>query len=115
MDLEPVSRETVGCGCYSGSNKNYLRNPNLLPDSVELLPDVRAPVGAHYKSPPEHKPGNVPNSYVLTKVYQHGALLSCCYMDKSEVAKLHMAKTQAAPPIASASASRNKQGSVNKS
>jgi hypothetical protein len=72
----------------------YVQNPKLPPDCVELSPDIKPRDGDYYQSPPEHKPGNVPDSYVLTKVYQHGALLGWCYIDKSDVERLHMAEAQ---------------------
>jgi hypothetical protein len=71
-----------------------LHNPNLPPDSVELSPDVKPPDGAYYKSPPEDKPSNVPDDYVLIKVYQRAAVLGWCYMNKAKVERLHTAKTQ---------------------
>lgn len=73
---------------------HYAQNPNLPPDCVELSAELKPRDGDYYQLPPEHKPVNVPASYVLTKVFQHGAVLGWVYMDKAEVERLHTAKAQ---------------------
>jgi hypothetical protein len=75
----------------------YAQSLDLPPDCVELSPKVKPDYGNYYQIPPEHKPLNVPASFVLTKVYQHGAFLGWCYMDKSAVERLHKPKAQTAP------------------
>jgi hypothetical protein len=79
------------------SGNNFLPSSHLPPDCVELSPEVKPRDGDYYQLPPPIKPGNVPASYVLTKVYQHGAFLGWCYMDKSAVERLHIAKAQTSP------------------
>jgi hypothetical protein len=65
-------------------------NPNLPPDCVEVSPDVKLTPGKDYWDvPPAIKPGNVPDSCVLTKVYQRGQLLGWVYMEKGDVERLH--------------------------
>jgi tetratricopeptide (TPR) repeat protein len=83
-------------GGATRSQAHYAQNSNLPPDCIELSPEEKPRDGDYYQTPPEHKPGNVPDSYVLTKVYQHGVFLGWCYMDKSAVERLHMAKRKAA-------------------
>jgi hypothetical protein len=77
----------------------YVPNPNLPPDCVEVSPDAKLNPGQHYwTSPPPIKPGNVPDSCVLVKIYQRGALLGWVYMEKSDVDRLHMGKAQTPAP-----------------
>jgi hypothetical protein len=77
----------------------YVPNPNLPPDCVEASPDAKLTAGQHYwTSPPAFKPGNVPDTCVLVKIYQRGALLGWVYMEKSDVDRLHMGKAQTPPP-----------------
>jgi hypothetical protein len=90
-DAEPLGGEAVG------SLAHYAQSSNLPPDCVELSPEVKPRDGDYYQLPPATKPGNVPASHVLTKVYQHGAFLGWCYMDKSAVERLHTAKAQTSP------------------
>jgi hypothetical protein len=77
------------------SSAIYVPNPNLPPDCVEVSPDVKLNPGEDFwTEPPQFKPGNVPDSCVLIKTYQRGALLGWMYMEKSDVEKLHTAKKE---------------------
>jgi hypothetical protein len=81
------------------SGTTYMPNPNLPPDCVEVSPDVKLNPGKDFwTEPPQFKPGNVPDSCVLVKVYQRGALLGWVYMEKSDVERLHVPKAQSPPP-----------------
>jgi hypothetical protein len=61
----------------------YVPNANLPPDCVEVSPEVTLNAGQDYwTQPPQFKPGNVPDSCVLVKVYQRGAVLGWIYMKK---------------------------------
>ena len=76
----------------------YVPNANLPPDCVEVSPEVTLKAGQDYwTQPPQFKPGNVPDSCVLVKVYQRGALLGWIYMDRAAVERLHMAEAQTTP------------------
>jgi hypothetical protein len=80
------------------NQSDYAPNPDLPPDCVELAPEAKPADGGYYKSPPAFKPRNIPASFILVKVYQHGAFLGWGYMDKSDVERLHMAKAQTEEP-----------------
>jgi hypothetical protein len=74
---------------------SYVANPNLPPDCVEVSLDVKLNPGQDFwTAPPQFKPGNMPDSCVLTKTYQRGELLGWVYMEKSEVEGLHAAKKE---------------------
>jgi hypothetical protein len=78
-----------------GSSGHYIPNPNLPPDCVELSRDAKPRQGDYWtSSPPLHRPSNVPDNFVLTKVYRRSALIGWCYMDKSEVERLHISKKE---------------------
>jgi hypothetical protein len=84
-------------GGAAGYQAHYAQSSNLPPDCVELSPEIKPRHGDYYQSPPGTKPGNVPASYVLTKVYQHGAFLGWVYMDRAAVERLHMPEAQTTP------------------
>jgi hypothetical protein len=89
------------------SEHTYVPNPNLPPDCVEVSSDVKLNPGQDFwTEPPQFKPGNVPDSCVLVKVYQRGALLGWVFMEKSAVERLHMTKAQTASPVGHPAAGR---------
>jgi Dolichyl-phosphate-mannose-protein mannosyltransferase len=68
---------------------DFVINPNLPPDCVELSPEGKPPKGSFYKSDPLFRPKNVPDNFILVKVYQHGDFLGYVYLDKNAVEGLH--------------------------
>jgi hypothetical protein len=68
---------------------DFLINPNLPPDCVELWPEGKPPEGGFYKSDPAFRPKNVPDNFILVKVYQQGDFLGYVYLDKNVVEGLH--------------------------
>jgi hypothetical protein len=104
----PMDDGTVAEARGTGRSCATKRRSGRLPSSVRAefesaarlhrtLTGIRPRNCDYYQSPPATKPLNVPTSYVLTKVYQHGAFLGWSYIDKSAVERLHMAKAQTAP------------------
>jgi hypothetical protein len=71
----------------------YAQSSDLPPDCVELSPKIKPDYGDYYQIPPEHKPLNVPASFVLTKVYQHGAFLGWCYIGQERCREASQAKS----------------------
>jgi hypothetical protein len=45
--------------------------------------------GGFYKSAPVFRPKNVPDNFILVKVYQYGDFLGYIYLDKNVVEGLH--------------------------
>jgi hypothetical protein len=68
---------------------DFVINPNLPPDCVELWPEGEPPEGGFYKSHPVFRPKNVPDNFILVKVYQYGDFLGYVYLDKNAVEGLH--------------------------
>jgi hypothetical protein len=68
---------------------DFVINPNLPPDCVELSPEGKPPEGGFYKSDPVLRPNNVPDNFILVEVYQHGDFLGYVYLDKNVVEGLH--------------------------
>ena len=57
----------------------------------EIAPDAKLKAGTDFwTQPPPSKPLNVPDTCVLTKLYQNGQFLGRFYMEKSGVEGLHM-------------------------
>jgi S1-C subfamily serine protease len=81
------------------SDHNYVHNSKLPPDCVEIAPDAKLKAGTDFwTQSPASKPLNVPDTCVLTKLYQKGQFLGWIYMEKSSVERLHMAAQTASPP-----------------
>jgi hypothetical protein len=68
---------------------DFVINPNLPLDCVELWPEGKPPEGGFYKSDPIFRPKNVPDNFILVKVYQQGDFLGYVYLDKNVVEGLH--------------------------
>ena len=73
-------------------NHRYVRNATLPPDCVELAADSPRK-DVFYSKPPTKRPANVPNGYVLVRVFQGGTFLGWGYMDAEAVNFLHGAKS----------------------
>jgi hypothetical protein len=71
------------------SEHEYKFNPNLPADAIELAPTEQPKVGDYYEAPPEKRPINVSNDYVLTRIFQGTTFLGWGYMPKKTVAGLH--------------------------
>jgi hypothetical protein len=72
-------------------NHLYVRNTTLPPACVELAADSPRK-DVFYNKPPTKRPANVPNSYVLVRVFQGGKFLGWEYMDAVAVDFLHGAQ-----------------------
>jgi hypothetical protein len=72
-------------------NHLYVRNTTLPPACVELAADSPRK-DVFYNKPPTKRPANVPNSYVLVRVFQGGKFLGREYMDAVAVDFLHGAQ-----------------------
>ena len=69
---------------------DFVINPNLPPDCVELWLESQPPSeGGFYKSDPVFRPKNVPDNFVLVRVYPQGDFLGYVYLDKNVVEGLH--------------------------
>jgi hypothetical protein len=68
---------------------DFVMNPNLPPDCVELWPQRKPAELGFYKSHAVFMPKNVPDNFVLVKVYQQGDFLGYVYLDTSVVEGLH--------------------------
>jgi hypothetical protein len=69
-------------------NHRYVRNTTLPLGCVELAAD--SPSQGFYWTPPRKRPGNVPPTYVLVRVFgQHGKFIGWTYMEQEAVNFLH--------------------------
>ena len=68
---------------------NFVFNPNLPADAVEIAPSEKPSPGEFYEIPPAKRPANIPNNYSLTRVFQGKAFLGWVYQPREFVAALH--------------------------
>jgi hypothetical protein len=72
----------------------FVINPNMPDDSVELVPEYQEVAGVFAKEKPSERPPGVPLTWVLVSVYQcvdenHSRFLGWTYMDADFVNFLH--------------------------
>lgn len=67
-------------------------NPNLPADAVELPPNVQEKPGEFYHTQPATRPANIPNDFMLTRVFQGTNFIGWCYLSKKLVADMHKSK-----------------------
>jgi hypothetical protein len=70
----------------------FTPTPDLPPDAIELSSTEHADKSDYFPTRPQRRPWNVPDDYIVVRVFHHGKLIGWTFMSKEAVAMLHKPK-----------------------
>jgi hypothetical protein len=73
-------------------DSKFTPNPKLPPDAVELSASEQPEKSDYFATRPKLRPANVPDDYILVKVFHRGKVVGWSYLPKDAVTALHKPK-----------------------
>ena len=73
-------------------DSTFTPNPKLPPDAVELSASEQPQKSDYFATRPKDRPANVPEDFILVRVFHRGKVIGWSYLPKDAVAALHKPK-----------------------